>query len=665
MDRGRVKGFLTTPERSLPLYLSVIITIVYITQLSKGLTFLDYGDSVGFCYNAFRLAYAHLNSYPLFLLITRLFMKAASKDLVFFSAYLFTALFAGLALYLFTYVLLRFIKNISIVIFSVAFFAFSPVFWEECVIIEVYPLYLFLLLSILICLYKLYYPSPEETRNPRVYIYLGGYLLGQVTAHHMSVAFLAPVFFVLFLLKTKWNVKIILVFLLFLLLGYTPMLAMPLRFFRFFHRNTIPANITLWQDLRDYTYWKELFFNCTGGFFRTMAFSYTGKFFMPHMVVVNDLWKEEFTRLGLILGSIGFIYGLVRQRRLFIVLFILGLGNYIPASQYQVGDFRVFFLPSFLIFTFFMAYGISAVIRGIKSIKLYLREIPSWLTLVLLFFFYAILSYQIVTLYIRGYDRNDNSRDEFLSKTMVEYFSQIPEYSKVFTTDLVVCTYKVLQETDWIDKELRFQKIVTHRQGAKKVPELSLRSIFKHRYIEPSYLITLSHELYVYKKAFLINITRGASEEGEVPWILNRDQAKPQYLSNLRFDHKLRLIGYDLPQKQVNRGDYLSITYYWLPEEELEGYDPGNMIFVHIERKKPKFFFQMDHYPVHDLYPWAWIEIGKVLKEDYKVFVPPEAPRGKYKMYIGIWNRERNLDIEPHDLADKASRAFLTEVDVK
>jgi tetratricopeptide (TPR) repeat protein len=107
----------------------------------------------------------------------------------------------------------------------------------------------------------------------------------------------------------------------------------------------------------------------------------------------------------------------------------------------------------------------------------------------------------------------------------------------------------------------------------------------------------------------------------------------PSLKKEVQFAAGMTLLGYDLPQSQVNRGGMLNINYYW----QCWARPPLNyFIFVHL--RGPDKTLTFDHLLDHGQKHMNSLFVGQVVREDYRLQIPANLTPGKYKLVVGIWD---------------------------
>ena len=102
-----------------------------------------------------------------------------------------------------------------------------------------------------------------------------------------------------------------------------------------------------------------------------------------------------------------------------------------------------------------------------------------------------------------------------------------------------------------------------------------------------------------------------------------------------RLGEQIDLLGYDLEASQVQRGGPVVLTLYWRARQPLpEQYK----VFVHMIGADGKLWGQKDTMPLDGYYPTDRWRNDEVVVDRYSIPVAGDAPRGSYRLAIGMYN---------------------------
>lgn len=117
------------------------------------------------------------------------------------------------------------------------------------------------------------------------------------------------------------------------------------------------------------------------------------------------------------------------------------------------------------------------------------------------------------------------------------------------------------------------------------------------------------------------------------------------------FADKLRLIGYEMPQRRVRRGTPLPLTLYW---QSLAAMDRDYTVFVHLFGRDGEAVGQEDTYPGAGNYPTSQWRPGEVIADRYQVLVLPEARAPALGLVdVGVYDLETQERLQAYDAAMK------------
>ena len=320
--------------------------LVYLFTLAPTVTNEDSGDLVT---SAYILGIPHPPGYPLYTMLGKLFTYIPFGSIA-WRVNLMSAFFASLAVSLFFLLLLKFFTPTTALISSLIF-AFSREFWSQSVIAEVYTLHLFFLVLLI-------YLSLRLLEKPSPVIFLSSwFIMGlSLSNHHTALLFLPFLAWVTF--RTWRNIpgrgKAFFPCMFFL--GLLPYLYLPLR-----SRANPPLDWGNPENLQNFL--RVVTRHQYGGFsFNSWGWEYL----QFHLAKYGKLLFRQFSFLSLL--ALGLL-GVVKKpgvKRVFLIyfflaysvfyVFLVAFNPYIRHPSVHVG---VFYIPSFLIFSYFIGEGIS------------------------------------------------------------------------------------------------------------------------------------------------------------------------------------------------------------------------------------------------------------------------------------------------------------------
>ncbi len=102
-----------------------------------------------------------------------------------------------------------------------------------------------------------------------------------------------------------------------------------------------------------------------------------------------------------------------------------------------------------------------------------------------------------------------------------------------------------------------------------------------------------------------------------------------------RFGERIELAEYQLSSDLLPPGSDLVVTLYW---RALVSVDQEYTVFVHLRGRDGALIAQDDYPPVKNLYPtYYWAE-GERVADPRRLFIPPDAIPGWYRLEVGLYN---------------------------
>lgn len=112
-----------------------------------------------------------------------------------------------------------------------------------------------------------------------------------------------------------------------------------------------------------------------------------------------------------------------------------------------------------------------------------------------------------------------------------------------------------------------------------------------------------------------------------------RPDVTEDYRANL--GEKIRLLGYDLPDTQLQAGGTVSLTLYW---ECLDSMGTDYTVFVHLLGPDGEIYGQRDTFPLEGRLPTTFWVPQETLSDPYNIDVTKDAPSGTYSLAIGMYD---------------------------
>ena len=343
-----------------PIGVGLLALAVYLTTL---LPDVGWGDIARFQYVARVWGIPHRFGYPLYIALSRLFgsLPLGETSLA-YRVNLMSAVFAALAAMMVYFIVVRLADDWIAAASAALSFAFSRALWGQAVFAEVYTLNAFLIGAVVLVLLAWY----QTHRIGLLYLGIGLYALS--FGNHMTVVTLIPAVLYL-ILVTDYRVlldpKKVMVMIGLMVLGSLQYLYVILR----------AQQQPLLNELGPFS-WRGWIHWMTRNRFPGQFFGYTLGDQVDRMRIYLELLEKQFFRWGYILGWIGAWERLKADLKSFGFLALVALGIYGFGMNYGGATFRIYLIPSYLIFAVFLGCGLSAVRLWLASL---LRDRHGWL----------------------------------------------------------------------------------------------------------------------------------------------------------------------------------------------------------------------------------------------------------------------------------------------
>jgi hypothetical protein len=368
------KAIRSVPSLSKDERLAVVIPVglflfpfsIYLATLAPSITWqhngADGGDLIA---AAHTLGIPHPTGYPLYVLLAKLFTLLPWGDIA-YRVNLMSAFFAAAAIplvYLASSNLLTSTAEAdksSVLIASVTAalaFAFSPAFWSQAIIAEVYTLNAFFV-SLMVYLLSHYAGTRTSSGGPRL-LYSLAFVYGLSLGNHFSMFLLLPAG--LFLgrrgeFRRFLQSKTLVTTLVFLLLGLSVYLYLPLR-----ATQNPPIN---WGDPHTGSGFTWL---VSARLYRQFVFALPWKYVPARVSAWSALLAQQFGWWGLFLGLIGlwFWWGKDRTFCRFLAIFVTISSIY--AIGYNTTDSHIYLIPSFLVMALWLGKGVHCALAFLRK----------------------------------------------------------------------------------------------------------------------------------------------------------------------------------------------------------------------------------------------------------------------------------------------------------
>jgi hypothetical protein len=323
-----------------------------------------FDDSLEFQLVPYQLGIAHPTGYPLFTLLGWLFTWLPIGEVA-FRVNLMSAFFGAVAVALVYVTGLQlgahvrgWTAHVGAALGALAL-TVSPVFWSQATVAEVYTLHACLVSAVLWVLLRMdtFVASPEASpHHVRVRLERSiaalACLFGLGLAHHRTLVLLLPA-----ALLVLWRMR-----------HWRPFQWRHLLWFG------APLGLYLYLPLRGHVGSLDgSYTNTFEGFWRYVTAWGYGSFIFQNPFSVErgagfylDLFVRQFGEVGMVLIGTGIL--LLARRRWTFGVTALAFVSYAGFNLfYRVADIEVFFIPNFLIGTLWLGYGITCLLRWLRS----------------------------------------------------------------------------------------------------------------------------------------------------------------------------------------------------------------------------------------------------------------------------------------------------------
>ncbi len=342
--------------------LFLVSAFVYARTLAPSITWRNAGaDSGDLITAAFVSGIPHPPGYPFYTTLLQ-FSILLPIGSVAYRANLLSAFTAAVAVVL-VYAAARIAQSTAglderlIAAVSALFFAFTPLFWSQATIAEVYALHTLLFLATLtgFLAWSRAAENPATARSKRLLPIVSSIALGLGLAHHATILLLVPGVLVLAWRKVPPR-SLGAAFLAAMLIALLLYLTLPLRAL-----SDPPIN---WGDPRSFSSW---WWVVSGQIYRVYLFGVPFADYPARLSAWAKLLFDQFGGVGVAVGLWGVAELFRRSRRVGIAL-ATTFGLYsIFAISYSSVDSNVYLLPACVVFVLWVAVGLAAIVREISE----------------------------------------------------------------------------------------------------------------------------------------------------------------------------------------------------------------------------------------------------------------------------------------------------------
>lgn len=640
-------------DYALALALSSIAFLFYHLTLTPSLSYLS-PDGNELATIPYILGLAHMPGYPLYTWLGKVFTWLPFGDVAHRINLMSAALGAlGIGgLYLITISLLHprtpspLLRRAGASLVALLL-AFSPTYWSQAVIAEVYaPNIALIALTLLALLYW------ERTRRDH-HFFLFALIFGLSLGTHISNLGFAPAFILFVLLTDRSVLKRPTWWLAGLAgfgLGVAQFAWLPFKASTLNDRMMLERAPTTLKGIYNYTL----------GAFPQFKFAFPFSELPDRVVIYLYLLTRQFGWLSLILGVIGLGALLLRRPRHYHLLVGMYLVHVWFFIQYRAFDLDVFFLPAHFLWAIFLTFGIVEMLGGLASIGNLISRgqaprVAHWLI--------AALTVAVVIIPLaRNMTTSDHSYDVAINDFYTNVWEMLPSDSTLLTqggvfgydafywqlvydtrADVLLPTLPTPNPSpsDLHGRELYSTTTMTGQNRARGPGAL------------PPNLISGD----IWQVPVLIGVQTGAPSLGgrgrlvlyhlidHPPNLVVKD-AEPSIRVDVDLDG-VNLIGADLDFRTIESGGRVHLVLYWrfdqsrcfpietyLGDHALETHDIG---FGNLER------YQSEVDPVQ----------GRIIVEDYWLVIPSTTPAGSHALTLRVEGINKEIEVGILEIIDQ------------
>ncbi len=138
--------------------------------------------------------------------------------------------------------------------------------------------------------------------------------------------------------------------------------------------------------------------------------------------------------------------------------------------------------------------------------------------------------------------------------------------------------------------------------------------------------------------------------------------ARPTVALDARLGDVVRVAGYDLSSPVVAPGGGADLTVHF---EALAPVPPGWKPFFHLDGPMGGLFRNLDHTPVEGAHPLERWRAGQQIRDHINITFPPQAPRGTYTLYVGLFKGPQRMPATPAAATDGHDRLRVATIEVR
>ncbi|MFA5339543.1 MAG: DUF2079 domain-containing protein [Candidatus Omnitrophota bacterium] len=113
-------------------------------------------------------------------------------------------------------------------------------------------------------------------------------------------------------------------------------------------------------------------------------------------------------------------------------------------------------------------------------------------------------------------------------------------------------------------------------------------------------------------------------------------EASPSYTAAVEINREIALTGYDLSEESLLSKKCLSLSLYW---KSLKAPTASYGAVIWVEDPGGQMIRQFVFSPAYNIYPTEEWPAGRIIKTNYRIFIPSVPEKGRYKIKMGFFDK--------------------------
>jgi 4-amino-4-deoxy-L-arabinose transferase-like glycosyltransferase len=136
----------------------------------------------------------------------------------------------------------------------------------------------------------------------------------------------------------------------------------------------------------------------------------------------------------------------------------------------------------------------------------------------------------------------------------------------------------------------------------------------------------------------------------------------PQHALTTRFAQPITLVGCDMEANPATPGQTIALAVYWQADGAIS---QNYFTFVHLLGPEGTIAAQDDRIAGADSFPTTLWKVGTLVRNEFKLKIPPDTISGAYKIVIGLYNEDGRLTTLAGQDHIKLADVLVTEGDAQ